>query len=841
MPRFVQDLPIWVKFFAASSVLLFCLLWLGTNSYLTLDKSAEGLNRLSTVYLPTQQSVSDLAHDAMSAHAKVSRYIIWVNNGATEQLIGTLGQDIEADFDSVRRRLELLAKRADLQRLERDGMMPLTARWMKYTQSARNTIEVGRAVPEMATMMMGSADDDFRGFAESLQYIAFLVARETQTASRQLAAEAESKKHLLALGGLLSVLASIFVTLFVGGSVVRPIRAVTTAMKRVSSGELAVDPGYNQRKDEIGQMVAAIAVFRQNIDLRNRLLKQRKEELHRQNTRFDAALNNMCQGLAMFDSEQRLVVSNSRYAELYGLSPEQIAPGTTVGEIIGRRIAKGLYKNALPEEYEPDHLASVETFNSSIHELSDGRVIAVTRKPMPEGGWVTTHEDVTEKKRNEKRIAHMAQHDALTSLPNRVLLNERLEEALAHIRNGEVVAIHLVDLDRFKNVNDTLGHLSGDRLLQMVAERLRRLVRGTDTVARMGGDEFAIVQRAIEGETEAAALASRVIDSLSKPYALGGHQATIGSSVGIAIGKVDDLDPEQLLRNADLALYRAKGDGRGTYRVFEPEMDAQTRMRRVMEFDLRKALLAGEFEVHYQPVVRLETDTISGFEALVRWRHPSRGMIPPDAFIPMAEEIGLIAPLGEWVLRHACAAAVKWPGHIRVSVNLSSVQFRHAGLAGVVTEALASSGLPPDRLEIEITETVFLEDSEATLAVLYELRELGVRVVMDDFGTGYSSLRYLQSFPFDKIKIDRSFVKDIAHCAGSLNIVRAVVALAHGLGMTTTAEGVETQEQLAVLRAEGCTEMQGFLFSKAVPDGQIEALLVAKEKPAGGAGLVCAA
>ncbi len=841
MPRFVQNLPIWVKFFAASSVLLFCLLWLGTNSYLTLDKSAAGLNRLSTVYLPTQQSVSDLAYDAMTAHAKVSRYIIWASNGATEQALQTLNQDIQSDFESIKRRLELLAKHMDLQRFERPGMALLTDRWMKYARAAKNTVDVGRTVPEMATMMMGGADDDFRSFAESLQYIAFLVARETQTASRQLAAGAESKKHLLALGGLLSVLASIFVTLFVGNSVVRPIRAVTTAMKKVSSGELAVDPGYNRRKDEIGQMVAAIAVFRQNIDLRNRLLKQRKEELHRQNLRFDAALNNMCQGLAMFDAEQRLVVSNSRFAELYGLSPEQVAPGTTAGEIVGRRIAKGLYKNALPEEYRPDRLASVEEIGSSIHELSDGRVIAVTRKPMPEGGWVTTHEDVTEKMRNEKRIAHMAQHDALTSLPNRALLNERLEEALAHIRNGEVVAIHLLDLDRFKNVNDTLGHLGGDKLLQMVAERLRRLVRGTDTVARMGGDEFAIVQRAIDSESEATVLASRIIESLSEPYALGGHQAIIGSSVGIAIGRVDDLSPEQLLRNADLALYRAKGDGRGTYRVFEPQMDAQTRMRRVMEFDLRKALLAGEFELQYQPVIKLETDAISGFEALVRWRHPTRGMIPPDAFIPIAEETGLIAPLGEWVLRNACATAATWPGHVRVSVNLSSVQFRQAGLAGIVTGALASSGLPPDRLEIEITETVFLEDSEATLAVLYELRELGVRVVMDDFGTGYSSLRYLQSFPFDKIKIDRSFVKDVAHCTGSLNIVRAVVALAHGLGMTTTAEGVETQEQLAAIRAEGCTEMQGFLFSKAVCEGEIEALLLAREKSSEGTGLVYAA
>jgi diguanylate cyclase (GGDEF)-like protein len=419
----------------------------------------------------------------------------------------------------------------------------------------------------------------------------------------------------------------------------------------------------------------------------------------------------------------------------------------------------------------------------------------------------------------------MALHDSLTGLANRVLLNERLEQALTRVKRGDMVAVHLLDLDHFKHVNDTLGHPAGDKLLKDAAERLRSLVRETDTIARMGGDEFAVLQVGIAQPAGATVLAQRVVEVLCQPYQLDGRQVVVGTSVGIAVGPADGLTTDELMRNADLALYRAKDDGRGTYRFFEADMDAQMRERRAMEQDLRKALPAGEFELHYQPVVHLETDAISGFEALVRWRHPQKGVIPPAQFIPLAEETGFIVPLGEWVVRQACATAVRWPAHTRISVNLSPVQFRNSGLVQVVVGALAASGLAPDRLELEITESALLEDSDATLATLYRLRELGVRIAMDDFGTGYSSLGYLQSFPFDRIKIDRSFIKDVAEGVGSLNIVRAVSALAKGLGMETTAEGVETSEQRDTVRSEGCTEMQGFLFSRPRPAHEIEQLL----------------
>jgi diguanylate cyclase (GGDEF)-like protein len=420
----------------------------------------------------------------------------------------------------------------------------------------------------------------------------------------------------------------------------------------------------------------------------------------------------------------------------------------------------------------------------------------------------------------------MARHDALTNLSNRVLLNERLDQGLKRAEPDERVALHLIDLDRFKTVNDTLGHPAGDRLLQMVAERLRALVRKSDTIARIGGDEFAIAQVTIAEPGEAAILAQRVIDAVSEPYDIDGHQAVIGASIGIALGPGEGHSPEQLVRNADLALYRAKNDGRGTFCFFEAAMDAQMQARHALEKDMRRALAAGEFELYYQPLVNLKSGEISGLEALLRWHHPTHGLVMPDKFMPLADETGFIVPIGEWTIREACARAAQWPRHLRVAVNLSPVQFRSAGLALAVAGALAGSGLAPDRLELEINEMALWGNVEAALSILYQLRGLGVRIAMDDFGTGYSSLNYLQSFPFDKIKIDRSFVRDIADGTGSLKIVRAVATLAQGFGMETTVEGVESLEQLAAVKAEGCNEMQGYLFSRPLPADEIERLFL---------------
>ena len=565
------------------------------------------------------------------------------------------------------------------------------------------------------------------------------------------------------------------------------------------------------------------------LEQQNQLLKIKEEQLGRQNIQLDAAVNNMVQGLAMFDAENRLVLCNRRYAEIYGLDPEATRPGTTLKQVIENRLGKGLKSDKSADEIVDAmlHRRNGTKSDQFYSQLSDGRCIAIAVQPMADGGTVTTHQDITEQRQSEARIAHMAHHDALTGLANRVLLNERMGHALARVARGGVVAAHMLDLDRFKAVNDTLGHAAGDSLLKIVASRLRGITREADTIARMGGDEFSILQVAITQPADATALAQRVIDVLCEPYEIEGQQVVIGTSVGIAVGPADGSNPGQLIRNADLALYRAKADGGGSYHFFEPSMDVQMQERRAIETDLRKALGRGEFELYYQPVVNLESNQIQGFEALIRWCHPEKGMIAPAAFIPLAEEIGFIVPLGEWAIRQACTAAATWPDDLKVAVNLSPAQFHSSGLVQAVFSALATSGLAPERLELEITETVLLQDSEKTLAMLYQLRELGVGVSMDDFGTGYSSLSYLQKFPFDKIKIDRSFVKDITDGVGSLNIVRAVAAMAKGLGMATTAEGVETLEQLEAVRSEGCTEMQGFLFSKPLPASEIERIYLA--------------
>jgi diguanylate cyclase (GGDEF)-like protein/PAS domain S-box-containing protein len=563
-----------------------------------------------------------------------------------------------------------------------------------------------------------------------------------------------------------------------------------------------------------------------NARLKNQfeLGRRQEEALLTRNLQFDTAINNMSQGLCFFDSDHRLIVCNDRFVSMYDIPPERVSPGMSLVEIVDLRFEAGSFPAMTRDEYLRwrTNVAVSNEAKDSVVELMNGRTFKIRHRPMPGGGWVATHEDITEQRQSEVKIEHMAHHDSLTDLANRVLLNDRLEHALARVQGEKMVAVHHLDLDQFKAVNDTFGHPCGDKLLRIVAERLRPLTAEADTIARMGGDEFVIVQAAIADPADATLLAQRAIDALSEPYDIDGQQAVIGVSIGISVGPGDGSIPDKLLRNADLALYRAKSDGRGTFRFFEPAMDLQMQTRRIMEQDLRRALPAGEFELHYQPVVNLASKEISGFEALIRWNHPTKGTISPATFIPLAEEIGFIVPMGAWVIRQACATAAQWPEHLHVAVNISAIQFRSPGLMEVIVGALAASGLSPTRLEIEITESVLLHNKEATLAVLHQLRALGIRIAMDDFGTGYSSLTYLQSFPFDKIKIDRSFVKNITENSSSLNIVRAVAALANGMGMTATAEGVETAEQLHSIASEGCTEMQGFLFSKPLPAAEIE-------------------
>jgi diguanylate cyclase (GGDEF)-like protein len=467
----------------------------------------------------------------------------------------------------------------------------------------------------------------------------------------------------------------------------------------------------------------------------------------------------------------------------------------------------------------------------AVNELPDGRVIAVSHQPLANGFSIGTHEDISERRNAEAQMEFMAHHDALTRLPNRVRFRERMEGALFGATLGETVAVLCLDLDQFKAVNDTLGHPVGDALLQAVADRIRSCVRPSDTVARLGGDEFAVVQVSVDQPMGSTVLAARLIEKLSAPFDVQGHQIVIGASVGIAIAPNDGDDPDSLLKNADMALYRAKEDGRGIHRYFEPDMDARMQARRMLELDLRKALALGELELFYQPLVRLDTNQVSGLEALLRWRHPNRGLVAPGEFIPLAEDIGLIGPIGAWVLKEACRKATSWPSDLKVAVNLSPVQFKNGTVVLDVVAALGASGLPAHRLELEITETVLLQDTEATIATLNTLRDLGVSISMDDFGTGYSSLSYLRKFRFDKIKIDRSFIRDLSEEPDSIAIIRAVAGLGRSLGIATTAEGVETEAQLHRVREEGCTEVQGYLFSRPVPADQVQLLLQRLDPP----------
>ncbi len=566
-------------------------------------------------------------------------------------------------------------------------------------------------------------------------------------------------------------------------------------------------------------------------------LKQREAELRETNLRFDAALANMSQGLALFDAEHRLQVSNRRLAEICRLPVECLRPGVTLRQLVDVSVTAGNYGERAASDVQADYLAMFMQVRkaTAIQTYSDGRVVAISHEPMEGGGWVATFDDITERRQTEAKIAYLAHHDALTGLPNRVLLHERLNQAIAQLGRGSAFALLCLDLDNFKCVNDTLGHPVGDKLLQAVADRLGSCVRETDTVARLGGDEFAIVQVDIAGPEHAGELAGRVVAALSRPYDIEGQQVTVGASVGIAVAPGDGSNWDTLLKNADMALYRAKSDGKGVHRWFEPGMNARLQQRRRMELELRQALTNGELELFYQPLVSLASDRVSSFEALLRWRHPEHGLVSPGDFIPLAEETGLIVPIGEWVLRQACADAAAWLGGIKVAVNVSAIQFRNSRLVEAVGDALAESGLQAQRLELEVTESVLLHDGEATLATLHQLRRLGVRIALDDFGTGYSSLSYLRSFPFNKLKIDQSFVRDLAQTAEAAAIVRAVTQLGTALGMSITAEGIETEEQLAYLCDEACTEGQGYLFSRPVPADAIPALLERLSTPHGGA------
>ena len=696
--------------------------------------------------------------------------------------------------------------------------------------------------------------------------------------------------------------------------------------------------------------VTLLLIIRQ-IDRQSREQQQRLES-HKQ--QLDTALNNMTQGLVLYDGAERLVLCNQRFIDMFGLSTDIVKPGAHARDIMRHRVATGSFEGDADKFYDTvqERLAKGEV-TTTIANSTDGRWFQIVNQPLANRGWVATIEeiterqllaqerdrnyaflsqildhipsqitvkdardrryllanrvaeeqfgvpreqivgktaadlfpphsvdvitaddektlqsgemfkdehvwesqafgkryitstrigirdksgdvayivnvvnDVTERRRADEKIAHLAHYDPLTDLPNRVLFREQMARELQKVSRGEQFALLYIDVDEFKGINDSLGHHVGDELLKAVAGRIRGCIREGDLIARLGGDEFAVIQTGVKGVNDVLDVVTRIREAVRKPFQCLGHHLSSDASIGIALAPQDGTDLDQLIKNADLAMYGAKADGRRTYRFFEPAMDASAKARLALEQDLRHAITSGGLEIHYQPLVDLKSDQVTGCEALVRWRHPERGMISPAAFIPVAEDTGLIVELGEWVLRTACAEAASWPEHVRLAVNVSPIQLREPTLALRIASALAASGLPANRLEIEITEAVLIGDDATALAILHELKALGVRIALDDFGTGYSSLSYLKRFPFDKIKIDRCFVTDITEADGSSVIVQAVVNIAASCNMTTVAEGVETPQQKEFLRALGCTQMQGFLFSGAKPSAELRKLLV---------------
>jgi diguanylate cyclase (GGDEF)-like protein/PAS domain S-box-containing protein len=668
-----------------------------------------------------------------------------------------------------------------------------------------------------------------RQYFDLLSQVQKAVTALNSNARATAASDVVNARNVVIAASLVAVLGALLLASAFARRITGPLtRLANHAVAIRRTGEMNQLPddltvgGY----DEIEKLVDSFnAMIMELGDARSRLIDWSKGEIQTQYERLSAAINNMPLGLCMFDAEQKLIVCNQRYAEIYGVSEEHTRPGTPLEAILEHRLQVTATARG-GEDMIVERLAAIRAGKPwfEINEFGDGRIIAMSYHPLSNGGSVAIHEDVTERRKTEQRIAHMAHHDALTDLPNRVQFREAMTEALRSVADGEKLAVLYIDLDHFKDVNDTFGHPIGDVLLLQVSERLRGCVRPSDAVARLGGDEFAVLQTAVNQPVSATAMANRIIKELALPFDLDGHQAIIGASIGISVAPDDGDDADGLLKKADMALYRSKEDGRGIYSFFEPEMDARMQRRRALELDLRRAISLNQFEVHYQPLLNLQTNEISGFEALVRWRHPERGMVQPNDFIPLAEETGLIGPIGNWVLNQACSDALKWPDHVKIAVNLSPVQFNKTLVLDVIS-ALAKSGLAPSRLELEITETVLMQDTDSAIAMLNQLRDLGVRIAMDDFGTGYSSLGYLRKFPFDKIKIDRSFIADMDEKADSIAIVRAVTGLGATLGISTTAEGVETVEQLRQLRLEGCTEAQGFLISKPRPAGELADLL----------------
>ena len=1063
MLRWINNFPVKVKTFAASAVLVACLAGLGSSAFITLSHWQRQLDQLSQTTLPEQVRLRNLRDRVSDLQLDVFRYVAWSNNSVNDRVLADLRFDINGKFNLINPELQALADQAKVMYPQDDK--EIISNWSSFSQAASDTIEIAQVDPPMGTMMLGGTDDRFQRLATALREISDNVGQQAQLSTQSLVAEAKYDELIIGIVGILGILLGLAITVLITRSIVIPIQAVTATMARVARGETSGEFKHDGRRDEIGQMLVAISIFRDKIERDNDALVAREQQLITQNMRFDAAISNMPQGLCMFDATQRLIVCNKQYADLYGLNEEQTKPGTTLRAILEHRIARGAAPDD-PESYINDRINEV-TVNKPYqitNGLRNGRYVSVAHKPMAEGGWVATHEDVTEAKRREEtfrllfegnpvpmwvidreslrflaindaavthygysceqfmsmtvtdlrpvedrerfahfihalsndhlveniaqhskadgstidvcvysralayaghnarlaaihditkaklaedelrrtkkfldavieyvplpivvksapsaaedardfrfnlvnrayeelmgvsrdriigktthelypkeraddvvsfdnkalhsdqavlisdhsfvtpnngtrlvtakkvairggdgkpeylltlmddvterrqaeqQIAHLARSDPLTDLPNRAVFNECLSSTLRLAEaEGRSFAIMCMDLDDFKEVNDVYGHTVGDLLLCQVADRLRAVADGI-FVARLGGDEFTIIAEN-EGRSSIAKLAERLNAAFTDDFELDGRRLRQALSIGVAIYPDDGTDAKTLMNNADAALYRAKADNPGSAIFFEAEMGARLHEQAALQADLKLAIQRNELSLHYQPQLTMSGE-ITGFEALARWNSPTRGMVLPGEFIPLAEESSLILVIGEWVMREACREAASWDKPLKIAVNVSPIQFRHGDLPRLVHSVLLETGLAPSRLELEITEGVLIDEFSRAVSILRRLKSLGVQIALDDFGTGYSSLSYLHSFPFDKIKIDRTFISDLEDNRHSIAIVRAVIGLCRSLNIPILAEGVETQAQHAFLAQEGCNEVQGYLTGR---------------------------
>jgi diguanylate cyclase (GGDEF)-like protein len=796
----------------------------------TVDRLGDVISRILNGPYPVVQIVNRLSRELEQvddAARRLSAPSSVQQSGQVEQNLRRSFRIINSLTKRLNSRLYALQGQADIASLQR-GFAEIEA----STLGANGLLQSQRAAAGARSDIAGgqlSLDQVERAYFATLNDVEAAVRNLNESAKNRTTAGVVRAQTITLIGVLFTIASGLLFSMFFGRRLTAPLIRLTEQVKHVrASRELKAlpDASVANRGDEIGTLSRSFNLMIMELAAaRQQLIEASEAEINRQYERLSLAINSMPQGLCMFDANRNLIVCNRRYAEIYGLRSDQTMPGTGLEALLRAGEAANV-DSEYTRYFIKERLAVIARGQpwQYVYELHDGRAIAVSHLPLPSGGSIATHEDITERRKAEAQIAYMAHHDMLTKLPNRVRFREELQQVIEGNRDNPL-AVLCLDLDYFKNVNDTLGHPVGDALLKAVAERLRSCVRPTDKVARLGGDEFAIVQFGVEQPAGSTALAARLIKELGEPFTVDGHQVVIGASVGVSLFPDDGREPDLLLKNADMALYRAKEDGRGAYRFFEPAMDARMQARRTLELDLRKALVLGEFELYYQPLVKLDTGAVSACEALLRWHHPERGLVQPSEFIPLAEEIGLINQIGAWALKQACTEAKRWPDDIKVAVNLSPVQFKRGTLVLDVMAALGASGLPARRLELEITETVLLAETESTLAILNDLRKLGVRISMDDFGTGYSSLGYLRKFPFDKIKIDQSFISNLADNRNSIAIIRAVTGLGNALGITTTAEGVETQAQLEQIKSEGCTEAQGYLFSEPRTAAELERFL----------------